>query len=171
MTRGTPHTDSAETAKNWNVLRVSAAYAGGMLLPSGKLSERRQVGDRVWAVASVPLLDAVQGISYLDYNHRRPVADVAAYSTWTYGARLNSGNATWNFFYELLGEGRTNPPVGVKKRSSAWSGGLEFLAAEGVWVSTGFGKRAQELLTPDRTVVLANVRWGIAKKSFLSAAP
>ena len=67
----------------------------------------------------------------------------------------------------MLGDWRNNAPSGVRKATTAWSGGLEFLATQGVWISAGIGKRAQEALKPDQTVVIANIRWGMSAKPSL----
>jgi hypothetical protein len=158
-------------ATNWNTLRVTVAYATRIRLEESKLSERTHSGDRYWAVASYPLARAVQAIGYVDYTHHRRQDDVDAFDAWTYGGRVNGGGATLNFFYEVLGERRADAPAGVRSQSSSWSAGIEFLATEGLWISTGFGERAQEALQPDRTVIIANIRWGLSRKAFLSPPP
>jgi hypothetical protein len=158
-------------ATNWNTPRVTIAYAARIRLEESKLSERTHTGDRYWAVASYPLARAVQGIGYVDYTHHRRVDDVDAFDVLTYGGRINGGSATLNFFYEILGERRTDAPAAVRSQSSSWSAGIEFLATEGLWISTGFGERAQEALQPDRTVIIANIRWGLSRKAFLSPTP
>jgi hypothetical protein len=161
----------------WNAPRVYLAYAGSLRLTNSKFRDPGRVADRVWVAGSIPLSSiagplpfarATQAIFYLDATRRRAIDSLDAYSAWGYGARVNYGSATANVFAEIAGEGRSNPPAGIKKRSSGWSAGVEFLAANEMWISTGFGKRAEELLAPDKTVLVANIRWGFSNKSFLA---
>lgn len=159
----------------WNAPRVIVAYAGSVRLRQSELAERAHLADRYWAVASVPLstitglsgLRFGQLIGYLDYSHYRGIDTVKKHSAIRYGGRMNYGSAKANLFYELLGEARSDPPAGSKRNDSSWSLGVEFLAAEGVWISTGFGKRAEGLLKTDKTVLIANIRWGLSSKSLL----
>lgn len=162
---------------NWNVVRAVAGYAGSMRLAQSIVTSRQQLGDRFWFSGSVPLSFAigessvgkmVQVIGYADYWHHRGIDTVAAYSTISYGGRLNIGSAKVNGFYELIGERRSDQPRSVSGSGSSWSSGIEFLASQGVWISTGFGKRAQDLLKPDKTVVIANIRWGVSQKTYLN---
>ena len=164
----------------WNVRRVVVGYAGSMRLGQSSITQRQLLGNRVWASASMPMSvvtgdlpfgRAVQAIGYIDYWRRQRVDSVASYSTLSFGGRLNAGSARFNGFYELVGEARYGQPRGVSGNTSTWSGGVEFLASPGVWISTGLGKRAQDVLKPNKTVVIANVRWGVANKSYLAPTP
>jgi hypothetical protein len=160
----------------WNARRLFVAYAGSMRLGDSRFANHARTADRVWVTGAIPLSDiagpmpfakSTQLVAYVDFTHRRALDTLIAYSAVSYGGRLNFGGANVNLFYELLGEARNHPPAGVPTHSSGWSGGVEFLAAEGTWISTGVGKRASEILKPDRTVLLASIRWGISSKSFL----
>lgn len=161
----------------WNVRRLVVGYAGSMRLAQSTVTQRQLLGNRVWASGSMPLSvimgglpfgRAVQAIGYLDYWRRQRIDSVAAYSTMSFGGRLNAGTSRFNGFYELVGERRSGQPRGVSANGSSWSWGVEFLASQGVWISTGLGKRAQDLLKPNKTVVIANIRWGVAGKSYLA---
>ena len=161
----------------WNVRRLVVGYAGSMRLGQSAITQRQLLGNRVWASGSMPLSvimgsvpfgRAVQAIGYFDYWRRQRIDSVAAYSTMSYGGRLNAGSSRFNGFYEIVGEHRSGQPRGASSNGSSWSGGVEFLAAQGVWISTGLGKRALNLLKPNNTVVIANIRWGVAGKSFLA---
>lgn len=160
----------------WNAPRLVVAYAGSVRFRQSEIDERARLADRYWTVGSVPLslitglsaLNAAQLIGYLDYSHYRANGTVKKYSAIKYGGRLNYGSAKANIFYELLGESRSDPPPDTKKNDNSWSLGVEFLAAEGVWISTGFGKRAEDLLKADKAVLIANIRWGVSSKSLLN---
>ncbi len=161
----------------WNVRRLVVGYAGSMRLSQSVINNRQLLGNRVWLSGSMPLSvvtgdlpfgRAVQAIGHLDYWRRQRIDSTAAYSTLSYGGRLNAGSARFNGFYELVGERRSGQPRGASGTASSWSAGVEFLASQGVWISTGLGKRATELLKPDKTVMIANVRWGVASKSYLA---
>jgi hypothetical protein len=159
----------------WNAPRIVFAYAGSVRMRQSNVVDRARLADRYWLVASAPVswlthlpgLGSTQLIGYIDYSHYRPIDTVKKYSAFKGGLRLNYGGPRANLFYELLGESRTGQPAAVPKTNSMWSLGLEFLAAEGVWISTGFGKRAEELLKPEKTVLIANIRWGVSSKAFL----
>lgn len=161
----------------WNAPRLVVAYAGSTRLRQSELGDRARLADRYWASGSVPLsliaglpgLNSAQLIGYADFSRYRAIDTVRKYSAFRYGGRLNYGSAKANLFYEWLGESRSDPPAGATKNGSSWSLGVEFLATEGVWISTGFGKRAEELLQPEKTVVIANIRWGISNKSLLGS--
>lgn len=164
----------------WNSTRLVVAYAGSTRLRESALTDRARLGDRYWATGSIPLARITgpmpiarssQVIGYADVTRQRAIDTLPATTTIGYGGRINIGSATFNGFYELLGESRRDPPAGVPSRNSTWSAGIEFLATEGLWISTGIGKRAEDALKPDRTVVLANLRWGISSKSFLDPTP
>ena len=40
-----------------------------------------------------------------------------------------------------------------------------------MWISAGVGQRYSDVARADKTVLLANLRWGISNKSFLGAGP
>jgi hypothetical protein len=152
-------------ADRWNVRRASLGYAASARIPRHAVSNYQYAADRLWLALAVPLERAVQGVGYADVTHHHAFDTLAAFTSVAAGARVNVGSARANAFAELLGEAISGPAS--PKRSSAWSAGVEFLATEGVWISTGIGKRARDALQPEHTVVIANVRWGFAGKSFL----
>ena len=110
-------------------------------------------------------------IGYLDYSHTRAANSRPSFDAWTYGGRLNAGRPRINFFHESLGRRRNAAPDEVRESSTAWSAGIEFLATNNVWISTGVGERFGELVEPDRVVLLANVRWGLSTKPWFEPNP
>lgn len=173
-------TGKAAADSLWNATRLVLAYAGSTRLAQSALRNGRRLEDRVWLVGSIPLsriagpvpfARSSQAIGYLDYVRRHASDSAVASNGASYGARLNIGSATLNAFGEVLGQWRDQAPVGAKRNSTDFSGGLEFLAAAGTWISTGIGRRYTETVKADKTVLILNLRWGISNKSFLSAGP
>jgi len=164
----------------WNAPRLVLAYSGSLRLNESRFADRSRIADRVWLVGAMPLsrlagpmpfAGSTQAIGYLDFTRTHAGDTIPAFTAWRFGARLNTGSSAVNLFGEFLWEGRSNPPPGLKSSARAWSGGVEVLAAEGVWISTGLGKRAEALLETDKAVFIANIRWGVASKTFLSPTP
>jgi hypothetical protein len=161
----------------WNAPNLYIAYAGNVRLVNSRLSDRQRVADRVWLTGAFPLsalgrdapvVKATQAIFYADYTRRQAIDTLKEYSALAYGARLAYGSPSANVFVELLGEHRSEVAAAAKANSNGWSAGLEILVSDELWISTGFGKRADELLKPDKTVIVANIKWGMSKKSFLA---
>ena len=164
----------------WNAARLVVAYAGSSRLPQSVFKNRRRLEDRVWAVGAYPLWQgkgplalarSAQLVGYADYVRTHAADSVPASGGASYGVRLNLGSATLNAFGEALGEWRDEPRAGSKRTTSAFSGGVEFLAAPGMWISTGVGSRYSDTVRADKTVLFANLRWGIASKPFLKPGP
>jgi hypothetical protein len=89
----------------------------------------------------------------------------------TYGARATRGSDRRNLFLEFAGTNRLKNAPGISKSNTQWSSGVEFQAGEGVWLSTGFGKRYTSAGEPDRVVLLAGMRWGVSSKARLRMLP
>jgi hypothetical protein len=163
----------------WNASRLIIAYAGSSRLDQSSIKSRSRLEDRIWIVGATrlwskkgtnPLVRSSQLVGYADFVNKHAVDTVPSSKGVSYGARVNIGSAKLNAFGELLGQWRDDPPPGAKSTTSANSAGLEFLAAPGMWISTGVGRRYSDLAKTDKTVVLANIRWGISSKSFLSGS-
>ncbi len=167
MDKATDSLAAAYARKNWNAARLVIAYAGGQRLHGASFGSSTLLGNEGWAAMSIPLGTLMQAIGYADLASRRSADTLPLVTSFTYGGRLNIGSDALNAFVELLGQSRRNPPPAIKAQSNAWTGGIEVRAAEGLWLSTGFGKRFQDLVKADRLVVLANVRWGISAKPWL----
>jgi hypothetical protein len=84
----------------------------------------------------------------------------------SYGARAVFGGPRFGLFGELIGESRSG---NSQDDGVTWSLGAELRVAAGLWLATGLGKRFDRLLADDRTVVLANLRFGIADGSRLAS--
>jgi hypothetical protein len=164
----------------WNAARLMLAYAGSTRLVGSSFGHGRRLEDRVWLVGAlpvatitgpVPIARSSQIIGYADYVRRHAIDTLPSTSGASVGARLDVGSAALNGFGEILGEWIDNPAPGAKRSTTALSAGIEFLAAPGTWISTGIGRRYAEAVNADKTVIFANIRWGVSSKPFLQTGP
>ncbi len=149
------------TKEHWNARRVAIGVAGGTRLEQSSLSETDGLGAQLWAVAANPVGTRAQIIGQLTGGRRTFGTDTVASTRITYGARLVGGSATFNAFAELVGEHSSL----TSKTTTLWSGGIEFRIGEDLWIATGLGTRYHELEKDARSVVIANLRWGVTSKS------
>ena len=151
---------------HWNASALTLAAATGTRLTQSRFSDRRWLGMQLWLAGALGLSDwgqlVVQG-SYLD--SRLADVDALEYKATALGARLIAGGSRINGFAELSGETRFDRSDAVKKDDGRWSAGIEFLVGDDLWLSTGLGSTYQELDEPDRTLVFANLRWGVSDKA------
>jgi hypothetical protein len=139
---------------HWNDASLSAAAAGGWNFANGKLGDREWSGFAAWATGALPLGRGGQVVGQVRYDGR---ADSDA-DGLSYGGRAFYGSAGMNAFVEVTGGRR---PAEVSGRAQ-WTGGLEFRAAENLWISTGFGSR--ETAGGDtRGVLVADLRWQLSE--------
>ncbi|HEX8209669.1 MAG TPA: hypothetical protein VF584_05740 [Longimicrobium sp.] len=149
------------TKAHWNARRVAIGVAGGTRLEQSSLSETDGLGAQFWAVAANPIGTRAQIIGQLTGGRRTFGTDTVASTRITYGARLVGGSATFNGFAELVGEHSSL----TSETTALWSGGIEFRISEDLWIATGLGTRYHELEKDARSVVIANLRWGMTSKS------
>jgi hypothetical protein len=143
-----------EDRGHWNDASLSAAVAGGWRFDQGALSKNEWRGVAGWATGALPLGRGGQIVGQLRYDGR---ADSDA-DGLSYGGRGFYGSASMNAFVEVTGGKR---PAAVSSRAQ-WTGGLEFRAAENLWISTGFGSR--ETAGGDtRGVLVADLRWQLSE--------
>lgn len=149
------------TREHWNAQRVAVGVAGGTRLEQSSLSEMDGLGAQIWAVAANPIGTRAQIIGQLTGGRRTFGTDTVASTRITYGARLVGGSATFNGFAELVGEHSSL----TSRTTALWSGGVEFRISDDLWIATGLGTRYHELEKDARSVVIANLRWGMTSKS------
>jgi hypothetical protein len=93
----------------------------------------------------------------------------STYSAATVGAKALIGSQRVNGFYQNAWQWRSaRASSPIDESVGQWSAGIEFSAREGIWISTGFGGAYAEAEAPDRVVVFANLRWGVASTARLS---
>jgi len=149
------------TKEHWNARRVAVGIAGGTRLEQSSLSDTDGLGAQLWAVAANPIGSRAQIIAQLTGGRRTFGTDSVASTRITYGARFVGGSATFNGFAELVGEHSSL----TSKTTALWSGGVEFRISEDLWIATGLGTRYHELEKDARSVVFANLRWGVTSNS------
>jgi hypothetical protein len=149
---------------HWNSTRFTVAFATGLRFDQSQVSETSALGWNGWAGLTAPIGTAGQMIGYFAFTHRPEVSGLPKFSSVDFGGRVLVGSPTFNAFAEVVGNSKFDTPIPTDKSSAAWSGGVEFKAAENLWLSTGFGTRFGDTAEPDRVIVLGNLRWGVSSK-------
>jgi hypothetical protein len=151
---------------HWNASALTFAAAGGVRLESSLFSDNRWLGLQLWLHGALALGDWGQLIgqgSYVDSRLRD--AEQLEYKAVAFGSRLLAGGRRLNGFAETSVETRFDRTDVVKKDDARWSAGVEFLVSRDLWISTGVGSAYQALDEPDKTLVFANLRWGVSSKA------
>jgi hypothetical protein len=100
-------------------------------------------------------------------DHRTGLDSIPDVTALRFGSRAVLGTASANGFLEL--EWNSEPAADAAS-VVLWSGGVEFRAAEDLWLSTGFGQ-AYHPGEESRMVLLANLRWRVAETPSLGVGP
>jgi hypothetical protein len=152
--------------RHWNASALTFAAAAGVRLDNSEFTDRRWLGMQLWLHGALALGDWGQLIgqgSYLDSRTRN--TEELDYKAVAFGSRLLVGGRRLNGFAETSVESRFDRSDVVKKDDARWSAGVEFLVSKNLWISTGVGSPYQALDEPDKTLVFANLRWGISSKA------
>lgn len=160
--------DSSFVRDNWNALRLSIAGAHGITFDSSYVSRERNLGDQVWFDLGLPVTKFGEIVAYGQWSETDKHDTTRYFSTWSGGARAMIGSPTFDAFFEEVLQQRSIATPTISRRGQSWSAGAEFLVTANLWLSTGFGKPATQGPQPQKVVVLANVRWGIADKARFS---
>ncbi|HEV3052759.1 MAG TPA: hypothetical protein VGX50_20765 [Longimicrobium sp.] len=137
----------------WNGTSLGLAFAGGWRFDESVVRNSEWRGLSTWATGGVPVGTFGLLLGQLRYD----LQEDGGSSGLAYGARAFVGTRIVNGFFELVGDHR-----GEASGEVNWTSGLEFRAAENMWLSTGFGSRAVPGSSEQRTVVIADLRWNIA---------
>lgn len=148
---------------HWNRASLGVAFALGSTLDQSLLSEARFRGFSAWASGAVPIGTRFQAVGQARLDHVRSEADADPVRLISAGLRAIWGSERVNAFGEVL-QGWSNEESGTgSDPGTRWSAGVEFRAAEDLWLSTGFGKRFAGLQDDEQPVFLiANLRWNVA---------
>jgi hypothetical protein len=148
-----------ETA--WNRASLSAAVATGWRFPTSRLATGARAGWAAWVSGALPLWSAAQLAGQLTYESRWGVGEGEGDREHLTGAaRVNVGASWVNGFAEMALTG-TRGDADLDDRTWHWGAGVEFRAADALWLSTGFGSNVADD-SPDRFVVIANIRWRVS---------
>lgn len=151
-----------EDRGNWNEGSLAAAAAGGWRFDRSELGSGQWQGWAGWITGALPLGRGGQVIGQVRYNMHADGDDDGL----AYGGRALYGSAAMNGFVEVAGGTR----VGGDRSRAEWTGGLEFRAADNLWISTGFGSRSTAT-GDNRGVVVADLRWQLAEGPRLGGTP
>ncbi|HSM60884.1 MAG TPA: hypothetical protein VK849_08815 [Longimicrobiales bacterium] len=152
----------------WNAARVMIGGATGLRFASSLLGERDGLGFQGWLTGGFPLGRRAQIVAQLSWLDRPQAGEEEAHTLLSYGGRLVFGSTGFNAFAELVGERKRGDVDVLDDDRGSWSAGVEWRVAESLWLATGIGARF-EALEAERTVVLANVRWGIGDSARLES--
>jgi hypothetical protein len=147
---------------HWNRSSFAIAFAGGSRLEDSKVGSAHWLGWSGWAVGALPIGHSGQILAQLRYEDREDAAGAPHTKTFRYGARGFFGSATTNLFAELIGVREIDAPTGVDDSSARWSGGIEFRAADQLWLSTGLGSTFATSGQSDKVLVIAGLRWHVS---------
>lgn len=139
---------------HWNDLNVSAALAVGGIFPESTIDRLRYDRWAGWVTAGLPLgAKAGQVLLHGRFDSERN--DLAPGPTWTVGMRALVGGSRANVFVEALRSSTSDAPDGSR---GAWSGGVEFLAMNRLWLSVGFGSTFSTI-ADDKAELRTGVQW------------
>lgn len=158
------------TIRHWNASQLAVAAAWGTRFDNAEFDKGSYAGMDGWLVGAVAVGTNLQLLSQATYKQRTAFDSLPGYRALNTGVRLIGGSSTFNGFIEVAREWRTpkenaQRPLVVDENVSGWSAGTEFRLAANTWISTGLGTQFTALGKSDRTVVFANVKWGISSES------
>ncbi|HEY1952668.1 MAG TPA: hypothetical protein VGG76_07665 [Gemmatimonadaceae bacterium] len=160
---------------HWNDATLALSLAAGTRFARSTLGHSHSLGGGAWVVGGLPIRFRAGGpdakvhnigqlSAQLHYASAARSSGSATHST-DWGVRVAAGSARSNAFGELT---RGLTTAGGKK-ARAWSTGVEYMAAESVWLSVGVGDRFSELTGSGRTFVFTNLKWGLSRDPQLAA--
>ena len=142
---------------HWNDFNVSAALAAGGIFPESTIDRLRYDRWAGWLTAGLPLgASAGQVLLHGRFDSERD--DVAVGPTWTLGMRALLGGSRVNGFVEVLRSSTSDAPDPSR---GEWSGGVEFLAGDRLWLSVGFGSTFSTI-AEDAAELRTGLRWNFA---------
>lgn len=151
--------------RHWNRSSLAFAAAVGTQFEESNIRKGRGTGASLWGDYSRGIGANVQWIVALTLRHHSAQTADSSYTAGSGGIRLLIGSPRLNGFAEGLTENRWGAGSAVKTNQAIWSAGVEFLASDNMWISTGFGEGYEDKGKADRVVVFAGLRWGISKKA------
>ncbi len=148
--------------RHQSTVSLSLGAATGWRFDQSRVSQRDNMGWSAWTALGWRREKRWRVIGQLQYDYRTAIDSQPSSKTLAYGARAALGSARLNSFIEVGGTRRFSQPAGADKGKGNWSWGVEARIAENTWLSTGLGSTFDDQDAPDRIVVIANIRWGIA---------
>ena len=173
--RGKARTLKRWMDRHWNDASLAVSFAAGNRFEQSSPRRTHSLGTGLWMLGGVPIRRQRSGpdasvtnigqlVAQLHYA-TAPRSAIGEKISWDWGLRAVAGSARSNAFAELT--------RGLKKTASrverAWSTGIEYMAAEGVWLSAGVGERFSEVSSDSKSFVFMNLKWGLAREPELAA--
>lgn len=144
---------------NWNALGFSVAAALGGRFEQSRTDRFIGRGAAAWAVLALPLLlPSTQLLAQVKLDFLRGGSSGQDTITLSSGLRFNAGGTRFNSYLEW---GLSRQDIQNTIRGT-WTWGLEFMAAEKLWLSTGVGSAFNERVKKNQTVLIADLRWYVA---------
>jgi hypothetical protein len=159
------------TGRRWNAAQLAVAAAFGGRFLNGEVDRPEFAGLDAWLVGSLPVGSRFQVLGQATYKQRTENRLAPSYTAFNAGVRVIGGSSTFNLFGEWGREWRTpdeDAATVIDDNLSGWSAGVELRLAPNVWISTGLGTHFDSLDQPNRTFVIANVKWGLSDQDRLS---
>jgi hypothetical protein len=148
-------------SKQWNRSSLAFAAAVGWRVPQSVLAHTVPNGWSVWGTYAQPVGSSIALLGQAKYDERPDSTGAQHPGTLTWTARAIAGAAFVHVFGELdwrtVAHG-TNEPVG---HGLVGSGGVEFRAADQLWIATGVGATYPMRDQPQRVVTLIGLRWRV----------
>jgi hypothetical protein len=149
--------------ENWNRPSLAVAFAFGSTLERSLLSDIEFRGFSAWASGALPVGRRLQAIGQVRVDQLRSSPDSISSRTLSGGIRGIYGSEKANAYAEVLHGWSGDDAPAADRRETRWSAGIEFRAAEDLWLSTGFGQRfAGVREDEDPVFLIANLRWNVA---------
>lgn len=151
--------------RNWNKSSLAFSLAVGTQFESSDLRRGRGTGAKFSVGWSWGAGSSFQGILAANLLRNEAQRSDSSYTAGNVGLRLLLGSQRVNGFVEGLGESRWNAGSTVNTHQATWSAGVEFLANDDTWISTGFGEGYKAKKAPDKILLFLGLRWGISSKA------
>jgi hypothetical protein len=162
--------------RHWNDATLAVSVATGTRFGQSSIRRTRSLGSGVWLFGGLPIRWTKRNQARGEVSNLGQVAAQLHYATlprttpaterhaWNWGLRATAGAARYNVFGELA---RSLKKGARQSDARAWSTGVEYMAAESIWLSVGIGERFSQVTSNTRTFVFMNLKWGLARESHL----
>jgi hypothetical protein len=163
--------------QHWNDATLALSFAAGTRFGQSSIRRTRSLGTGLWMLGGLPIrhtsgsgssakiVNIGQVAAQVHYAGASRAVTVAEGSVWDWGLRALAGSSRANAFAELTGALKK----GQSGSARAWSTGVEYMAAESIWLSVGIGDRFSEATRADKTIVFLNLKWALAREPALGA--
>ncbi len=148
------------SSARWNDWALSVGAAAGVRFENSELGRGSSRGVQLWVAGAAPIGKVGHLIGQGGWQHIPATEESEETDLASFGARAIMGASWFGVFGEVVGERRTIP--GRSENNAVWSAGAELRVASHLWLTAGLGSRFDAITDEDRTVVIANLRFGVA---------